>query len=95
MNTDDEYREVLKRLDEIISIHSRMESDEADIEEAMNILRDVLVYCSNMSRARAVQLSQIEDNVSAIRRALTSPPGEVSYSYTSQNISNLSTYCGI
>jgi len=95
VNSDDEYREVLKRLGEIISIHSRKESDEVDIEEAMNILRDVLVYCNNMSRTRSVQLSQIADNVFAIRRALNSPPGEVNYSYTSQNISNLSTYCGI
>lgn len=95
MNSDQELSTGVKRLDEIALSHSSGEYDNELIEEALNILSNVLIYAHKMSNERSVQISQVEDNISNIRRVLNQPAVEGRYPKVAHSIDNLVTYCGV
>ncbi|MGS2718909.1 hypothetical protein ACVBE9_12095 [Eionea flava] len=94
MNSDKDLHDGTQRLLEIALTHSNNEHSSEEIEEALNVLRQFSLYAHKVSGQRPVQISQIENNISDIRRILNSPSIEGHYPIISQHIENLCTYCG-
>jgi hypothetical protein len=94
MNTDQELIEAKKRLYQIALNHYKGKNEEGEIDEALLILRDILIYAHKVNEIRSVQILQIEENVSCIRRVLNQPPLEGHFPYVSHYIDNLLIYCG-
>lgn len=95
MDTDQELRSSLDRLHTIAKNHSRNEYDDSEIDEASRILTLILVYAHKMSQVRSVQIAQIEDNISEIRKILNQQYVEGTFPNISHPIDNLAKYCGV
>jgi hypothetical protein len=94
IKADKELLVSISRLREIALNHSKHEHDDEEIEEAIEILKYVEIYAHKVSHERSVQISQIEDNASDIRRVLNQSAQEGYFPRISHAIDNLVQYCG-